>query len=135
MPTPVGPAPLPHPCAECSQRYVSSEAVREHVAADHRAAPDGLGLVDALLALPEPAPGPPGPPGASATRARPRPRDAVRACTGPALLVWVLWTAGVPLEILVVGGLGVATVVTAVALHLWAEAESRRQERGSPGQP
>jgi len=129
---PVGPTPFLHPCTECAQGYDSSEALHEHVAADHRPAPDGLELVEALLALRGATSEPPAPGGPSARRGPRRARGVVRACTGPALLAWVLWSAGVSLEVIVVGGLGVAAVVTAAALHLWAEAEVRRHDGRPP---
>ena len=133
MSIPVGPAPIPHACAECALRYDSVEALHRHVTADHRPAPDGLELIDALLALPEPLPGAPSPPLGPPWSADRRSGRVLRACAGPALLVWVLWTAGVPLGVLVVGTVGVAAVATALALHLWADAEARRHQGGSRG--
>lgn len=66
MSSTVEPTPTGRACAECRLRFAGSRQLHRHVVSDHRPAPDGAWLIEALLSAPPRSPGhPPAPVGAS----------------------------------------------------------------------
>ncbi|NAZ78267.1 hypothetical protein GTQ99_23070 [Kineococcus sp. T13] len=136
MSTTAEPAPAGHACDRCTQHFPTARKLRDHVACDHRPAPDGAELVRALLEAPaRPAPvrrstwSPPAAPSRSSL---------ARLLIAAMVLAWVLNGLGIAWSTL----LGAAAVLVLSAgttlLLLWLHVDAaavppRRRGPGSPG--